>query len=79
MFPSDMEWITDVQTAASMQVDIGFLPQMEIKLIAPTNEDLEKKVQGIKWTKEVSETEARQKLEIKMYPFKQVWLLTNLC
>ena len=68
----DMEWITDVQTAASMQVDIGFLPQMEIKLMAPTNEDLEKKVQGIKWTKEVSQTEARRKLEIKMYPFKQV-------
>jgi hypothetical protein len=51
----------------------------EIKLMAPTSEDLEKKVQGIKWTKEVSQTEARRKLEIKMYPFKQVWLLTNLC
>lgn len=68
----DMEWITDVKTAASMQVDIGFLPQMEIKMVASSNQNLDKTVEGMTWTKEVPETEARRKLEVTMYPFKQV-------
>ena len=74
---SDMEWINNVQTAASMQVDIGFLPQMEIEMVSSSGKsaDLKKTVQGIKWTKEISETLARRNLEVKMYPFKQVKIL----
>lgn len=67
----DMEWINDIETAAAMQVDIGFLPQMEMNMVSKTN-DLEKTVKGIKWTNEIPEFDVKRKIEIKMYPFKEV-------
>lgn len=66
-----MEWMNDIQMAASMQVDIGFMPQMEVKMIDKAT-DTEIKDPSQKWKSEITETEARRKLEIKMYPFKQV-------
>lgn len=67
-----MEWINDIETAAAMQVDIGFLPQMEMNMVSKSN-DLEKTVKGIKWTNEIPEFDVKRKIEIKMYPFKEVY------
>ncbi|CAG2244598.1 SEPN1 [Mytilus edulis] len=67
----DMEWINDIETAAAMQVDIGFLPQMEMNMVSTTT-DLDKTLKAIKWTNEIPEFDVKRKIEIKMYPFKEV-------
>ncbi|VDI31112.1 selenoprotein N [Mytilus galloprovincialis] len=66
----DMEWINDIETAAAMQVDIGFLPQMEMNMVSTTT-DLDKTLKAIKWTNEIPEFDVKRKIEIKMYPFKE--------
>ncbi|OWF41177.1 Selenoprotein N [Mizuhopecten yessoensis] len=85
----DMEWLNGPLEGENMEVDIGFQPQMEVTITAPsvplTSENLyqkdlevpvdlsmEDKVKDIKWTGEITMTEARKNMEVKMYPFKQV-------
>ena len=88
-FCSDMEWLNNPRDAQNMEVDIGYMPQMELKSTRPSvsalhagqdhretqlqpTDDYEKSIEDIVWKKEISQAEARRKLEIKMYPFKKV-------
>lgn len=82
----DMEWLNGPETDENMEVDIGFMPQMEIKITSPSkkvpkdnqdkelpeNNNMAKNVQNIKWKKEISMYDAERALEIAFYPFKKV-------
>lgn len=81
-----MEWLNGPETDENMEVDIGFIPQMEIQITSPSKKvpkDLQEKelpedknmvknVQNMKWKKEISMYDAERTLEIAFYPFKKV-------
>lgn len=66
----DMEWIVKQKEEADvdveMEVDIGFLPQLELRVEAPMP------VNDIKWDSEISFEEAYKAIEEKFYGFKKV-------
>lgn len=82
----DMEWLNGPETDENMEVDIGFMPQMEIKISSPSkkvskedqgkelpeDKNMAKTVQNMKWTKEISMYNAERNLEIAFYPFKKI-------
>lgn len=89
----DMEWLvstvaegdTDTSYESSggpgdMEVDIGFLPQMELNSVMPsilpgqqkTDEEVEFTSKTIKWDKEISFDKAYKALEDAFYSFKEV-------
>lgn len=84
----DMEWVTDSAEQDNMEVDIGFMPQMELRSSRSSihvfdeagrqgyrlsaEPDDEAVLSGITWQEEISVAEARRRLEVEMYPFKQV-------
>jgi len=81
-----MEWISGPD---DNEVDIGFMPKMRLLGSAslPFEEELEVPQNFLKenhqlpeieipWDSEISETEALRKLEVKMYPFKKVRVLS---
>lgn len=76
----DMEWL---EGGNNMVVDIGYLPEMSLKITAPSVpghsvvlEEMisEKKfdVDDISWSDEISEEEALRNLQKEMYPFQKV-------
>ncbi|KAH9500951.1 hypothetical protein Btru_069301 [Bulinus truncatus] len=75
----DMEWLTDKNDPEVMEVDIGFMPYMEIKSIGCSHKSdadlLEKNEcenKTIVWQREISYEEAKDALDVKFFPFKQV-------
>lgn len=83
-----MEWLSGNSDNGNMEVDIGFMPQMELSsttesLPAVTGEeDWRAKYitpnasdqREIVWNEEISMEEAERLLEQEMYPFKKVGL-----
>lgn len=81
-----MEWLNGPETDENMEVDIGFIPQMEIQITSPSkkvpkdiqekelpeDKNMAKNVQNMKWKKEISMYDAERTLEIAFYPFKKV-------
>lgn len=82
-----MEWLTGNPDEQNMEVDIGYLPQLVINSTAPSqildvgkSSDLkEKYIEEVEysedleeWIQEISEEEALKKMEVAMYPFKEV-------
>lgn len=81
-----MEWLNGPETDENMEVDIGFIPQMEIQITSPSkkvpkdvqekelpeDKNMAKNVQNMKWKKEISMYDAERSLEIAFYPFKKV-------
>lgn len=64
----DLEWLNDPgddSTMENMEVDIGFVPRME--LLADLQD-----VPAFDWDEEISMEEAFDRIEVTMYPFKQV-------
>ena len=85
-----MEWLNGPTESENMEVDIGYMPLMQVNISAPSRiwrfpSDIESPmdidssvldiVQNIKWSKEIEQEEAFRELEVKMYPFKQVSIL----
>lgn len=82
----DMEWLTNSTNEFDMEVEIGYLPQLELKSTAPsTPPDNEEEVisdneeeannsdqSRIVWQEEITREQANLELEKVMYPFKQV-------
>lgn len=83
----DMEWLTGNPDEQNMEVDIGYLPQLVINSTAPSqildvgkSSDLkEKYIEEVEysedleeWIQEISEEEALKKMEVAMYPFKEL-------
>jgi hypothetical protein len=76
----DLEWMVGPKGVASMEVDIGFLPRMELFLDSTSinhketeyGEDYLENDQAFVWTEEISVEKARLLLEKEMYPFKAV-------
>lgn len=82
----DMEWLNGPETDENMEVDIGFIPQMEIQITSPSkkvpkdiqekelpeDKNMAKNVQNMKWKKEISMYDAERSLEIAFYPFKKI-------
>lgn len=70
----DMEWLvqhevrsdSDTEGRTEMEVDIGFLPQLELQSKTPPS------VSNIKWDKEISFDDAYKALEEKFYGFRKV-------
>ena len=67
----------DGNAPPNMEVDIGYLPKMKLKSIAPSYshaDDISARPEekDIKWEREISREEALTILEQKMYPFKKV-------
>lgn len=83
-----MEWLNGNSDNGNMEVDIGFMPQMELSSTAESlpavtgEEDLREKYiapnasnqREIVWNEEISMEEAERLLEQEMYPFKKVSL-----
>lgn len=83
-----MEWLNGPETGENMEVDIGFIPQMDITITSPSkkvskedqqkelpeDKNMAKTIQNMKWTKEISMYDAERNLEIGFYPFKKVYL-----
>ena len=92
LFLSDMEWLNAPKDVNNMEVDIGYMPKMELKStgasvlafdrgqdrrdrkIESAGIDHEQAIQSIRWTEEITQEEARRKLEVAMYPFKEVMI-----
>ncbi len=68
-----------------MEVDIGYMEQMELRSTCsslhlhrekrgqdPTPQNCEDPAENLQWVEEISEKEAFDLLEKKMYPFKEV-------
>ena len=87
-----MEWLNAPRDAQNMEVDIGYMPLMELKSSRPSvnviqdgedqrdvrqksMENYDKFITDIKWTEEITASEAQRKIEIKMYPFKEVSII----
>ncbi|CAI9724856.1 selenoprotein N-like isoform X2 [Octopus vulgaris] len=81
----DMEWLTNVADEVNMEVNIGFLPKMELKSLSRSTVhanqlDFEgideavtnQEISSISWTEEISMEEAMKSMEVKMFPFKEV-------
>lgn len=83
----DMEWLTGSQESGNMEVDIGYMPQMELLSTTESHPAVldgvdhrdgyipsrpnESKTDVI-WKEEISVAEAERLLEVEMYPFKKV-------
>lgn len=82
-----MEWLTGSQEAGNMEVDIGYMPQMELMSTTesvPAFQDgddrrdsyipthQDESETNVIWKEEISVAEAERLLEVEMYPFKQV-------
>lgn len=64
----DLEWVNgpgDDRTMENMEVDIGFVPRMELRADLP-------EPQTFDWDEEVSFEDAFRQIEMQLYPFKQV-------
>ncbi|KAI8744586.1 selenoprotein N [Biomphalaria glabrata] len=75
----DMEWLTDKNDPEVMEVDIGFMPKMEIRSVGYShkpnsdgqeNNDFENTT--IVWQKEITYEEAKDALDVRFFPFKKV-------
>lgn len=66
----DMEWLVKEKEEADvdveMEVDIGFLPQLELRVESPLPGN------NIKWDSEISFEEVYKAIEEKFYGFKKV-------
>ena len=67
----------DGNAPPNMEVDIGYLPKMKLKSVAPSYlnaDDISSRPEelDIKWEREITHEEALTILEQKMYPFKKV-------
>ena len=84
-----MEWLNGPVEGENMEVDIGFMPQMELHHTLPSaqvpvygeNGELlyeppapTEEAGPVVWSKEITMEEAMNILEVKMYPFKKVCL-----
>lgn len=84
----DMEWLNGPSDSENVEVDIGFLAQMELLSTAPSKPACEE-VNGVKkdhrfvplehteakepvWENEITFSEAKELLAAHMYPFKKV-------
>lgn len=82
-----MEWLTGSQEAGNMEVDIGYMPQMELlsttESVPAFQDGVDRRDSYISthedesetnviWKEEISVAEAERLLEVEMYPFKQV-------
>ncbi len=90
-----MEWMNGPIEGENMEVDIGFMPQMELRSLLPSEEvpvygengellyepppKTGKNDGPIVWTQEITMEDAMRILETKLYPFKQVRLLLFIC
>jgi len=93
----DMEWLVEIperneeepieegsESSGNMEVDIGFLPRMELQSTMPSvvHNEQQSDLKGsssrnsINWDKEISFEEANRALEAKFYSFKKVPYLT---
>ena len=73
-----MEWLNGNDPHKDMEVDIGFISQMELKSHCPSHAQGGKSADSSnieldKWTKEISHSHAIDMLEQHFYPFKEVW------
>lgn len=83
----DLEWLNAPLSGENMEVDIGFMPQMELRVTRgsthpPTEpgqdratvyvEQNKQPEPDIEWNQEISQEEARRRLEVQLYPFKQI-------
>lgn len=79
-----MEWLEDY----GMIVDIGYMPKMALTVTSPSvlasEVDVENQLpagqfdlSSIAWKEKISKEEAHRLLEVKMYPFKEVWYNVN--
>ncbi|GIY51207.1 selenoprotein N [Caerostris extrusa] len=71
----DMEWLNG-PTEDSMEVDIGYMPQMSLISSAISVSSLDKieihqKLSSVKWNAEITEEEALNSLESEMFSFKK--------
>ena len=81
-----MEWLNGPVEDENMEVDIGFIPQMELKHTLPSaqvpifGENGEAifepppaiDIGPIIWDAEITTEEARGRMEAQLYPFKKV-------
>lgn len=72
-----MEWLNG-PSEDSMEVDIGYMPQMSLisSLISADPPDKlgeDQNVSSIQWDKEISFEEALDALELHFFPFKEVF------
>ncbi|CAN9502087.1 unnamed protein product [Ophioblennius macclurei] len=83
----DMEWLYGASESSNMEVDIGYLPQLELQSSRPSTPSVITDEQGnvvdspetirfvfeeISWNAELSRQEAARRLELTLYPFKKV-------
>lgn len=88
----DMEWLTDDSSdQENMMVDIGYMPQMELKSMTPSRKLHEKmppssadshevfeqilintEKPSLSWKEEITTDKAMDKLNVNMFPFKEV-------
>lgn len=82
----DMEWLNGPQETDGMEVDLGFIPQLQLISTGPSiklnninsNEifihgpsDYEASISNIEWSEEIDMEDALKIIEQTMYPFKQ--------
>ena len=85
-----MEWVLD-NGPDSLEVDIGYIAQMELRSTGPSvpaivdsGLDIRDHFiephpgEEISWLEEISDEEARRKLEVVFYPFKKVWVFCTI-
>lgn len=83
----DMEWLNGPQETDGMEVDLGFIPQLQLISTGPSiklnninsNEifihgpsDYEASISNIEWSEEIDMEDALKIIEQTMYPFKQI-------
>lgn len=70
---ADMEWLQmnpgGNPMTTTVEVDIGYIPEMEISLARPTS------MKEKKWSREISMKKAFTLVERHLYPFKKVSLM----
>jgi hypothetical protein len=72
-----MEWLTGPSEHENMEVEIGYIPRMELESLAPSSGEDKMAVyktppRKFKWNEEITDEKAENALEKAMYPFKQV-------
>lgn len=83
----DMEWLNGPQETDGMEVDLGFIPQLQLISTGPSiklnninsNEifihgpsDYEASISNTEWSEEIDMEDALKIIEQTMYPFKQI-------
>ena len=92
-FIQDMEWMTTNNQDENMEVDIGYIEQMELRITASSqrydesddksniyveqNDTNNVFMSDIIWTDEINEYQVKRQLERKLYPFKEVSVLNG--